>query len=160
MQKLQTSLLVLLCSLATPLLAQAPVDTSKASPPKEKEQLFGSYREYQPLLRTCVAQYDAYAQQLACTKDSIVTMVYANLQWPGPDVCVEGTAFVSFAVEANGELTDFKLLRNPGDGTGEEALRVVKLMAEKTSPWVPAAWGPERKPVRVQYNMPVKFKLE
>jgi protein TonB len=87
-------------------------------------------------------------------------MVFENVRWPGPDVCVEGMAVVSFIVEKDGTLTDFTIRRDPGQGTGKEALRVVKLMAEATAPWVPGAWGKARKPVRIQYNVPVRFRLE
>lgn len=113
-----------------------------------------------PLLRQCTAQFQTYAEQHSCTTEAIMKMVYENVRWPGPDVCVDGIAVISFIVEKDGSLNDFTIRRDPGQGTGEEALRVVKLMAEATGPWVPGAWGIDRKPVRIQYNVPVKFWLE
>jgi protein TonB len=45
------------------------------------------------------------------------------------------------------------LLRDIGGGCGEEAVRVVKMMPK----WIP---GKQKgKPVRTQFNLPVKFKL-
>ena len=59
-----------------------------------------------------------------------------------------------FVVEKNGSVTDVKVLRGIGGGCDEEAIRVVKNMPK----WTP---GKQRgKPVRVQFNLPVKFTLQ
>jgi len=51
-------------------------------------------------------------------------------------------------------VTDPKILRDLGGGCGKEALRIVQTMPQ----WVP---GKQRnQPVRVQFNLPVRFKLE
>ncbi|MEZ4987527.1 MAG: TonB family protein [Saprospiraceae bacterium] len=42
---------------------------------------------------------------------------------------IDGNAIISFVVEKDGSLTDISILRNPG-GLGEEAVRVVQLMAD------------------------------
>jgi len=61
---------------------------------------------------------------------------------------------VSFVVEKDGSVTDPKILRDLGGGCGKEALRIVQAMPK----WVP---GKQRnQPVRVQFNLPVRFKLE
>ncbi len=66
----------------------------------------------------------------------------------------QGRVFVGFIVEPDGSLSDFKVLRGIGHGCDEEALRVVKSMPK----WKP---GMQRgKAVRVQYLVPVNFKLE
>ncbi|NTW23917.1 MAG: energy transducer TonB, partial [Lentimicrobium sp.] len=63
------------------------------------------------------------------------------------------TAFVTFVVEKNGNVTDVRILRGIGGGCDEEAVRVIKAMPK----WNP---GKQRgKPVRVQFNMPIKFTL-
>jgi protein TonB len=101
------------------------------------------------------------SERKECMTEHIIKIIYGNLKWPplARESCVEGMAVISFAVTETGVLEDFKIVRDPGAGTGEEALRVVKLLAEETGPWHPGTVGPDRKPVRVQYNMPVKFKL-
>ena len=56
-------------------------------------------------------------------------------------------------VDENGKVKDPKVLRGIGGGCDEEALRVVKNMP---------AWEPGKqrgKPVRVQYNLPIRFTL-
>jgi len=66
---------------------------------------------------------------------------------------IQGTVYVTFVVERNGNVTDVKILRGIGGGCDEEALRVVQNMPK----WEP---GKQRgKPVRVQFNMPIKFTL-
>lgn len=66
---------------------------------------------------------------------------------------IQGTVYVTFVVEINGNLTDVRVLRGIGGGCDEEAVRVIKTMHN----WSP---GKQRgKPVRVQFNMPIKFTL-
>ncbi|MCP9237047.1 energy transducer TonB [Lewinella sp. JB7] len=69
---------------------------------------------------------------------------------------VQGLAVVTFVVEKDGSLTSVQLLRDPGAGIGEEALRVVNLMVNGP-PWTPGIQ--EGKPVRVQFNLPIQFSL-
>jgi protein TonB len=66
---------------------------------------------------------------------------------------ISGTVYVTFVVETNGDITDVKKLRGVGGGCDEEAIRVVKAMPG----W--SAGKQNGKPVRVQYNLPIKFTL-
>lgn len=66
---------------------------------------------------------------------------------------IQGNVFVSFTVEKDGSLTDIKVDRKLGHGTDEEAVRVLKLSKR----WNPGMQN--GKPVRVKYNIPVKFSL-
>jgi hypothetical protein len=70
-----------------------------------------------------------------------------------PDVPgLNGTVIVSFVIEKDGTLTELKVLRDIGYGTGEEAIRVLKL-----SPlWQPATQ--RGVPVRCRYSIPIKIK--
>jgi len=65
---------------------------------------------------------------------------------------LNGNVFVTFVVEKDGRLTDIKVLRDIGFGTGKEAIRVLN-----NSP----RWNPGEqngKKVRVQYSLPIKIK--
>ena len=78
-----------------------------------------------------------------------------NIKYPimAKESGIQGTVYVTFVVERSGAVTDVKILRGIGGGCDEEALRVVKNMPK----WEP---GKQRgKPVRVQFNMPIKFTL-
>jgi TonB family protein len=67
---------------------------------------------------------------------------------------VTGTVYITFIIEKDGTLTNAKVLRGIGSGCDEEALRVVNMMPK---------WNPgeqKGKPVAVQFNLPIKFKLD
>ncbi len=79
-----------------------------------------------------------------------------NIKYPeeAKELGVSGKVFVTFVVEVDGSITDVKVLRGIGAGCDEEAVRVVKSMPR----WVP---GKQRgQPVRVQFNLPIKFTLQ
>lgn len=65
----------------------------------------------------------------------------------------QGTVYLSFIVETNGDITNIKVLRGIGDGCDEEAVRVVKQMP----PWKPGKQNGYD--VRVQVVMPLVFSL-
>lgn len=67
---------------------------------------------------------------------------------------VKGRVFITFVVEKDGSIGDVKLLRGIGAGCDEEAMRVIESMPN----WKPGMT--EGKPVRVQYNLPIKFQLD
>ncbi|MCD6661418.1 MAG: energy transducer TonB [Lentimicrobium sp.] len=78
-----------------------------------------------------------------------------NIKYPqmARESSIQGTVYVTFVVERDGSVTDVRVLRGIGGGCDEEAIRVIKAMPK----WVP---GKQRgKPVRVQFNMPIKFTL-
>ena len=78
-----------------------------------------------------------------------------NIKYPqmARESGIQGRVFVTFVVETDGSVTDVKIMRGIGGGCDEEALRVIKNMPK----WNP---GKQRgKPVRVQFNMPILFKL-
>ena len=65
---------------------------------------------------------------------------------------IEGTVFVQFVVDENGNVQDPVCVRDPGGQTCEEALRAVR-----TSKFQP---GRQRgQPVKVRFSLPVKFRL-
>jgi protein TonB len=65
---------------------------------------------------------------------------------------------VQFVVEKDGKITDANVVRDIGAGCGEEALRVVNSMNSMGEKWTP---GKQRgKSVRVQFTLPVSFKLQ
>ncbi|MBR4773074.1 MAG: TonB family protein [Bacteroidales bacterium] len=67
---------------------------------------------------------------------------------------IQGRVFVRFVIEADGSVTNAQVLRGIGGGCDEEALRVVEAMPK----WTPGMQ--QGKPVRVQFNLPITFKLQ
>lgn len=69
------------------------------------------------------------------------------------DMGTQGVVYVTFVVMEDGSIQNVSVLRGIGGGCDEEAVRVVKNMPK----WSP---GKQRgKPVRVQYNLPIRFVL-
>jgi periplasmic protein TonB len=66
---------------------------------------------------------------------------------------IQGRVFVTYVVEKDGSISNIKVLRGIGGGCDEEAVRVIRLMPK----WIPGKH--EGQPVRVQFNVPIKFTL-
>ncbi|RTY92515.1 energy transducer TonB [Flavobacterium sp. GT3R68] len=65
---------------------------------------------------------------------------------------LKGKVYVTFVVEKDGSLTDIKVIRDIGFGTGKEAIRVLK-----SSPkWVPGEQNGKK--VRVLYSLPITIQ--
>jgi TonB family protein len=79
-----------------------------------------------------------------------------NVNYPENDKKngIEGTVYVSFIVEKDGTVSEVKAIRGVNVSLDNEAIRVVKLMSKK---WKPGTQ--KGKAVRVQFNLPIKFKL-
>jgi len=78
-----------------------------------------------------------------------------NIRYPqmAREAGIQGTVFLTFVVERDGSVTDVRVVRGIGGGADEEAIRVVRNMPR----WTP---GRQRgQPVRVQFNMPIRFVL-
>lgn len=101
-----------------------------------------------------------YAKRKACSDEALLSYVYGHIVYPkrAREHEVEGMAVVSFVVEKNGVITNIKVVRDPGMGTGEAAAKVIRYMKADNIRFEPALQ--RGKPVRVQFNLPVKFKLE
>lgn len=65
---------------------------------------------------------------------------------------LKGKVYVTFVVEKDGSLTDIKVLRDIGYGTGKEAIRVLN----KCPRWNPGVQN--GKPVRVLYSLPITIQ--
>lgn len=79
-----------------------------------------------------------------------------NLIYPQSckDSNIQGTVYVGFTIEEDGNISDVKILRGVNRELDAEALRVIKLLPK----WIP---GEQRgKPIRMQFNMPIKFTLD
>ncbi|MBC6994973.1 TonB family protein [Lewinella lacunae] len=121
--------------------------------------LFGGLREVMPLFPGCDEIAADYPSQKKCADSLMRTFIYGNLRYPyvAWRDSVEGTAVVSFTVEKDGSITGIEVVRDPGAGTGTEALRLVNLMTTKEKRWTPGRQA--GKLVRVRFNLPVRFKL-
>lgn len=62
---------------------------------------------------------------------------------------------VAFVIEKDGSLTDIRVLKDPGYGLGQEAIRVLKSLKTK---WTPGILN--GKPMRTAYTLPIVIKAE
>ncbi|WP_026712455.1 energy transducer TonB [Flavobacterium daejeonense] len=69
-----------------------------------------------------------------------------------PSAEAKGLAFVTFIIEKDGSLSNFKLLRDPGFGAGEEALRVLSICPK----WSPGETKGEK--VRCIFSTSIPYK--
>jgi periplasmic protein TonB len=74
-----------------------------------------------------------------------------NYQTPEEDG-LKGKVYVTFVVEKDGSLTDIKVLRDIGYGTGKEAIRVLN----KCPRWTPGEQNGKK--VRVLYSLPITIQ--
>jgi len=98
-------------------------------------------------------------EQKSCSNKKMLELVYKALRYPAEARAqqAEGTAVINFTVEENGAMSNLRIVRNPGYGMGEEALRIMQLLQSGGVAWKPGKIAGV--PVRVQFNMPIKFKL-
>jgi TonB family protein len=89
-------------------------------------------------------------------QSEMIKFIKNNLKYPSEAKInkTTGTVYVSFIVETNGTLTNFKILKDIGDGCGEEAIRVIKTMPK----WKPGEKEDGTK-VRAGYNVSIEYTL-
>jgi protein TonB len=69
-----------------------------------------------------------------------------------PDVKkLNGKIYITFVIEKDGSLTDIKILRDLGYGTGKEAIRVLELSPK----WLPGEQNGQK--VRCTYSLPISI---
>jgi len=88
-------------------------------------------------------------------RKELIKYISQNLIYPeeAMEKQLEGQVIVNFLVESNGVLSNVKVVSSMGSGCDEEALRLVNNMPD---------WSPGKKhgkPVPVQYNLAVEFRL-
>ncbi len=70
------------------------------------------------------------------------------------DLTRGGNVFVSFVVEKDGTMSDIKVIRDVGSGTGAEAIRVLKSIKTR---WTPGEQNGKK--VRMLFSMPIKVQV-
>jgi len=88
-------------------------------------------------------------------EQALADFISQNLVYPQSalNAEIQGIVYVSFVVEKDGSVSEPKILRGIDPDCDAEAIRVVMSLPN----WTP---GKQRgAPIRVQYNLPIKFKL-
>jgi periplasmic protein TonB len=79
---------------------------------------------------------------------------FVSKTFTAPEDAPSGKVIVSFVVEKDGSLTDIKVLRDVGFGSGAEAIRTLK----KCPKWVPGEQNGKK--VRVLYSLPIAIQAQ
>jgi len=95
-----------------------------------------------------------------CADRKMLAYIYDKLKYPAiaKENGVEGTVVVQFVVEKDGAITNVKCIRDIAAQCGQEGVRVVKTMKDMQERWT--AGRQRGKAVRVQFNLPIKFRIE
>ncbi len=122
---------------------------------EKKEDIFKVVQEM-PRFSGCEDMEGTAKEKEECAKGKMLEYIYTNIRYPieAKTKGIDGMSVISLVIEKDGAVTNVGTLRDPGLGTGAEAARIVRGMPK----WIPGKQN--GKTVRVQYTLPVKFKLE
>lgn len=97
-----------------------------------------------------------YQQRKPCADKQMLQVLYRNLRYPkfAVERDIQGSVIVQFVISKNGKISDLEVLRGLCDPIREESIRVTKLLNE----WWPGQQNGE--PVNVQFNLPIRFRLQ
>ncbi|WP_420459964.1 energy transducer TonB [Neolewinella sp.] len=144
--------LLSLLFLAIPCMAQ---DNQAA---EDAGESIARIAEHMPLMLASDCPTDApYPSRKSCSDRAMLEYIYGNLEFPAAASSLTGPAkmaVVNFVVEADGSISNVEVYRDPGNGMGAEAVRLVEQMAQETK-WKPAMQ--EGEPIRLLMQMPIKF---
>ncbi len=126
-------------------------------PPKivDKAPPFFKIVEEMPTFKGCEG-VDDKKERKACADQEMLKFIYKNIKYPAiaRENHIQGTVVIRFIINEDGSISDTEIIRDIGGKCGDEALRVV----EKMPNWNP---GKQRgRAVKVQFNLPVKFRLD
>jgi TonB family protein len=90
-------------------------------------------------------------------EDQMLSDLAAAIVYPAEekDAEIQGTVYVQFTVELDGRVSDVKTMR--GVSGGPNLSRAAENAVKKLKPFTPGYQN--GKPIRVRYNLPIKFKL-
>ena len=137
-----------------------PAKPFKLPPPVEtdnpKAGIIFKIVEDMPRFPGCEDEILNKKEKETCATNRLLQFLAQNLHYPSiaRENGIEGAVVISFVVETDGSISGAKVVRDIGGGCGAEALRVVNEMPV----WRP---GMQRgRAVRVQFNLPVRFRLD
>jgi protein TonB len=88
--------------------------------------------------------------------EALYRFVQRKVHYPAGDrrIGVEGTVYVSFVVNRNGDVVDVKTIKGISASCDKEAERVISMLAK----WTPGMQ--HHRPVSVRMTLPIKFQID
>ena len=116
-----------------------------------------------PLLKSCQpGLHPGWTQDSIrrCAELQLLSLLARNIRYPeaARQSNTEGTVVVSFVVEPDGHMQQYKLLKDIGNGCGEESVRVLKALEQAGMRWQPGLV--QDKPARSRQTLPIRFRLQ
>lgn len=108
---------------------------------------------------TCMS-LTSYQEQKTCADQKLLSFIFNHIRCPNSikEIGIELTVIVSFIVDIDGSLRDFKILKgNNPPAFAQEFIRVIQLTTEKNGPWVPAMLRGQAVPLLIK--LPLKLNL-
>ena len=147
-----------------PVLAPAPsaIGAPKPPPPPPPKEVIAPpipFAERMPVYSNeCFDLEDA--DRKMCSDRALLSFVQSRAYYPAlaRENGVEGTVVIAFTVEKDGTVTDIQAVRGVPAGCTEAALKAVRALQTEGEKFLPGRQG--GLPVRVRFNLPVKFSLE
>jgi periplasmic protein TonB len=135
-----------------------PPPLSLPPPPPRTTEFIDCELETMPLFPAC-QEIENYEERKPCADKKLMAYIQSELKYPeeAKNNNIQGVTVISFQVDENGNLSDFAIRKKIGGGCEEEALRIVKKMAELYPTWIPSIC--QGKNVKVRFNVPIRFKL-
>lgn len=154
------TVLLLSLILCFSIYGQQPLpDPPPVAPHPEPETIFKVVEEM-PRFPGCEHLALSIRNKEDCAKEKMLDYIYEVQQYPeeAEKNGTSGMAVAQFTIWKDSTIRNIKVVRNPGDGIGIEAQRIVESMKHMDQKWIP---GRQRgQSVCVQYTLPIKFKLE
>lgn len=115
-----------------------------------------SPKETMPRYPGCEDMESNEADKKSCADQKMLEFIYENICYPDSarENGIEGTVVISFVVEKDGTISNPKIIRAIGGGCEEELMRVVRMFPR----FIPGEYMDKK--VRVQINLPIRFRLE
>ena len=114
-------------------------------------------------LRECEENNWDVKEKERCAQAGLLRFIYRYIKVPKKfrrnREISRGTVVVQFVIERDGQISNIRIVRDIGYNCGKEALKVIEKMQKADIRWIPGKLE-SGEPVRVQFNMPIKFKLE
>jgi TonB family protein len=110
--------------------------------------------EVMPMMKACINEN--VVDRKMCSDRLLLESIYKNINYPrwARNNWVEGTALISFVVEKDGRIGQITTLRGLCEDIEAESIRVIRQLPK----WNPGRQNGEA--VKVQFNLPIKYRLE
>ncbi len=112
--------------------------------------------EQMPRFPGCEDLYSKDKDLKECADKALLQYIYSNVKYPKKAIrqSAQGEALISFVINKDGSVSQIKVLRGITKEIAKECVRLISKMPR----WRPGMI--DNKPVKVQYNLPVNFRLQ